>query len=468
MNIYLLQIANGVGIGMLYFLLAVGLSIVFGLLRFVNFSHGAFFLLGAYLCFQIADMGISFWWSLLVAPLLVGLFAWVVERFVLRHVYALPHHFHILFTVGLALVLQEAVISIWGPLGNNVSPPDLLQGVVMAGGFVYPKYRLFVIGVTAVMALLLPLALSSGTLATEVLVFALAALGCNLLLGYTGLMSFGQGIFFGVGSYTAGVVLLQLKLPLLPALALAALGGAVTALLVGWFSIRQRGTYFVMLTLAFAQMFYFLAYTMKDVTGGDNGLLDIPRPPLALFGLTLLPTTSSWQYYTVVAILFVLVFWLLQRVVDSVLGRTLLAVRDNEARASALGYDIRLLKLAAFVISGAVTGLAGGLHAMMTGVAPLSNIEYHTSEAILVMTVIGGTGNLFASVLGASFYVLAGNWLSTLWPRWLMLLGLLLIAVSLYMQKGLFGLALKIIHALRPGVDKSQAAPEAIAKEKHS
>ncbi len=155
MNIYLLQIANGVGIGMLYFLLAVGLSIVFGLLRFVNFSHGAFFLLGAYLCFQVTDLGLGFWWSLLIAPLAVGLFAWVVERFVLRHVYALPHHFHILFTVGLALVIQEAVISVWGPLGNNVSPPDLLQGVVMWGGFVYPKYRLFVIGLTAVMALLL-------------------------------------------------------------------------------------------------------------------------------------------------------------------------------------------------------------------------------------------------------------------------------------------------------------------------
>jgi branched-chain amino acid transport system permease protein len=155
MNIYLLQIANGVGIGMLYFLLAVGLSIVFGLLRFVNFSHGAFFLLGAYFCFQLGEMGLNFWWSLLIAPIVVGLFAFLVERFVLRHIYALPHHFHILFTVGLALVLQEAVISYWGPLGNNISPPDLLQGVVMAGGFVYPKYRLFVIAFTAVMALLL-------------------------------------------------------------------------------------------------------------------------------------------------------------------------------------------------------------------------------------------------------------------------------------------------------------------------
>lgn len=155
MNIYLLQIINGVGIGMLYFLLAVGLSIVFGLLRFVNFSHGAFFLLGAYFCFELGQMGVNFWWTLLIAPLVVGLLAWLVEKFVLRHIYALPHHFHILFTVGLALVIQEAVISYWGPLGNNISPPDLLQGVVMIGNFVYPKYRLFVIAFTAVMALLL-------------------------------------------------------------------------------------------------------------------------------------------------------------------------------------------------------------------------------------------------------------------------------------------------------------------------
>lgn len=318
---------------------------------------------------------------------------------------------------------------------------------------------------TIAVVLLLPLCLDSGTLATEVLIYALAALGCNLLLGYTGLMSFGQGIFFGVGSYATGLALLHLKAPLLPSLLAAMAIGALAALLVGWFSIRQRGTYFVMLTLAFAQMFYFLAYTMKDVTGGDNGLLDIPRPNLTLFGHTLLPTTSSWQYYGFVAILFVLMFWLLQRVVDSVLGRTLLAVRDNEARAAAVGYDITLLKLAAFVISGAITGLAGGLHAVMIGVAPLSNIEYHTSESILIMTVIGGTGNLFASVLGASFYVLVGNWLSTLWPRWLMLLGFLLIGVSLYMRKGLYGLAIALLERLRPGRNSNAATDT--ARETH-
>lgn len=155
MNVYLLQVVNGIGIGMLYFLLAVGLSIIFGLLRFVNFAHGAFYLLGAYFCFQALQWSMNFWLALVVVPLLVALCAWVVEKVLLRHVYAQAHEFHILVTVGLALVLQEGVILVWGPLGDNVATPDALQGVVMWGSFIYPKYRLFVIGFTAVFALAL-------------------------------------------------------------------------------------------------------------------------------------------------------------------------------------------------------------------------------------------------------------------------------------------------------------------------
>jgi branched-chain amino acid transport system permease protein len=155
MNIYLLQIINGIGIGMLYFLLAVGLSIVFGLLRFVNFAHGAFYLLGAYFCYQLTRWGMSFWVTLLVVPLAVGCIGWLTEKLILRHVYATAHEYHILVTVGLALVVQELVILQWGPLGNSVAVPEVLQGVVMWGNFVYPKYRLFVIEFTAVLAVLL-------------------------------------------------------------------------------------------------------------------------------------------------------------------------------------------------------------------------------------------------------------------------------------------------------------------------
>ncbi|SOY60518.1 branched-chain amino acid ABC transporter permease [Cupriavidus taiwanensis] len=319
------------------------------------------------------------------------------------------------------------------------------------------RYRFWwlALGVT----LLLPLTMRSGTLATEVLIYAMAAMACNLLLGYTGLLSFGQGIFFGLGSYAVGLALTRASLPMPLALLLAIAIGAAAAALVGWFAIRQRGTYFVMLTLAFAQMFYFLAYTAPGITGGDNGLLDIPRPPLSVAGHALVPLASPWQFYGFVAVLFLAVFLAVLRVTESVLGRTLLAIRDNEERALAVGYNVKAFKLLAFMVSGAVTGLAGALHAMLTGIAPLTNIDYHASEMILVMTVIGGTGNIFASVLGAAFYVLLADWLSTLWPRWLMLLGFLLIAVSLFMQRGLWGLGATLWVRLR-GVRRAPVTQE--------
>ncbi len=303
--------------------------------------------------------------------------------------------------------------------------------------------------------LLMPAFMQSGSLASEVLIYALAAMGCNLLLGFTGLLSFGQGVFFGLGSYTIALTLTRWPLPMPLALLLAMLMGALGAAVVGWVAIRQKGTYFVMLTLAFAQMFYFIAYTATGITGGDNGLLDIPRPSIVVLGHTLWSLASPWQFYGFVAAAFLLAFWLLQKVSRSTFGRTLLAVRDNEERAGAIGYNLKLLKLQAFVISGAVTGLAGALHAMMTGIAPLSNAEYHTSEMILVMTVIGGAGNLFASVLGSAFYVLMADWLSTLWPRWLLLLGLVLMAVSLWMQRGLWGLGESAWRMLRSKLEKS-------------
>ncbi|CAG9181044.1 branched-chain amino acid ABC transporter permease [Cupriavidus pinatubonensis] len=322
-------------------------------------------------------------------------------------------------------------------------------------GLVRYRFWWLALGVT----LLLPLTMRSGTLATEVLIYAMAAMACNLLLGYTGLLSFGQGIFFGLGSYAVGLALTRASLPMPLALLLAIAIGAVAAALVGWFAIRQRGTYFVMLTLAFAQMFYFLAYTAPGITGGDNGLLDIPRPPLSVAGHALVPLASPWQFYGFVAVLFLAVFFVVLRVTESVLGRTLLAIRDNEERALAVGYNVKAFKLLAFMVSGAVTGLAGALHAMLTGIAPLTNIDYHASEMILVMTVIGGTSNIFSSVLGAAFYVLLADWLSTLWPRWLMLLGFLLIAVSLFMQRGLWGLGVTVWDRLR-GVRRAPVTQE--------
>ena len=294
----------------------------------------------------------------------------------------------------------------------------------------------FALALAAVFAL--PLFLKSGILASEILIYALVTVACNLLVGYTGLLSFGQGIFFGTGSYVAGVLLTRYGIPVWLMLCIACIVGAAIATAVGWLSIRRQGVYFVMLTLAFAQFFYFLAYTFSGITGGDNGLLDVPRP---VVGQAL---SSPWSYYVFVAVSFLAIFAMMLRTTQSTFGRTLVAVRDNQERAAAIGFPVKAFKIAAFAISGAVTAYAGALHAMLIGVAPLSNIEYHTSEMILVMTIIGGSSSLFASVLGASAYMLLADWLSQIWPRWLLLLGAALVVVALFMQKGLWGLVEKV------------------------
>jgi len=153
MTVYLYQIVNGIGLGMIYFLMSVGLTIIFGLLQFVNFAHGAFFMLGCYLSYQVVAWTGSFWLGLAIAPFVSGALAWAGERLLIRRVYHLPHTYHILITLGLALILQEGTIMTWGPIGKNVPTPSELSGVLLVDGFAFPRYRLFVIVLSAVVAL---------------------------------------------------------------------------------------------------------------------------------------------------------------------------------------------------------------------------------------------------------------------------------------------------------------------------
>ncbi|MDO6564612.1 branched-chain amino acid ABC transporter permease [Amphritea sp. 1_MG-2023] len=152
MSLYLFQILNGIGLGMIYFLISVGLTIIFGLLNFVNFAHGAFYLIGSYLCFTIVSLTGNFWLALALAPITVAILAFFTERTLIKRAYHLPHTYHILITLGIALIIQELTISVWGPIGKSVSVPDALQGVFQMGHFYYPKYRLFVILFSAVIA----------------------------------------------------------------------------------------------------------------------------------------------------------------------------------------------------------------------------------------------------------------------------------------------------------------------------
>jgi len=273
--------------------------------------------------------------------------------------------------------------------------------------------RLFAAALLTV--LVLPVVLPSISLATEVLIYAMAALACNLLLGYTGLLSFGQAIFFGLGAYTTSLALMHGDTALLSALLAALLLGGLMAALVGALAIRRTGIYFVMLTLAFTQMAYFAAYTFSGLTGGENGLLDVPRPPVTIAGITLASIDGSLGFYVFVGLIFVLCFLVLQRVTTSPFGSTLLAIRENEGRAIAAGYNTRDFKILAFVMSGAITALAGGLYAVFLNFVPLENIGLQMSETILIMTILGGTGSLYGSVLGALVLVVGGDVLSAIW-----------------------------------------------------
>jgi branched-chain amino acid transport system permease protein len=154
-QLLLFQVLNGVGIGMIYFLLSVGLTLIFGLMRFVNFAHGAFYLAAAYIAYAVVLWTGSFWWALLLGPALVAVLALAIERLLLRHTYALPHEAQILITFAVALIIQEAVILLFTPLGHNVAVPAALSGVLFLGPYVYPAYRLAVVGAAALVAIVL-------------------------------------------------------------------------------------------------------------------------------------------------------------------------------------------------------------------------------------------------------------------------------------------------------------------------
>ena len=303
--------------------------------------------------------------------------------------------------------------------------------------------------VVAVFAIALPFVVSSEVLATEILIFSIAAIGCNLLLGYTGLLSFGQALFFGAGAYAASLMSIHWELDIVSVMLLTALFGTVIAIIVGVFAIRRKGIYFVMLTLAFGQLGYNIAFLAEPLTGGEDGLLNVTRPDLIIPFVARIEFNSDTSFYALSAVLFIFLFVLMQRVVDSPLGSVLHAIKQNEARASAIGYQTKWYKIAVFAFSGSITAVAGALYALLLNFAPLSNIDIETSELILFMCVLGGLGSLYGSIIGATLFLLTSDFFSELWPRWMLLLGLMLVLVMLYAPGGVWKSFISLFKRLR-------------------
>ena len=266
------------------------------------------------------------------------------------------------------------------------------------------------------------------------LCFALFACAFNLLLGYVGLLSFGHAMFFGWAAYVAAHAAKVWGIPpLLSILAGTAVAG-VMGVAFGWLAIRRAGIYFAMVTLAFAQMMYFFAL-QAPFTGGEDGIQAVPRG--SLFGVVNLAHPLG-MYYFVLAV-FVVGFLLIWRTVNSPFGEVLKAIRENEPRAISLGYKVELYKLLAFVMSAALAGLAGATKALVFQFATLTDVHWHTSGTVVLMTLLGGMGTIFGPVVGAFVVVSLQNYLAQFGGWVTVITGAIFVVCVLLFRRGIVG-----------------------------
>ncbi|GIG90707.1 branched-chain amino acid ABC transporter permease [Plantactinospora endophytica] len=271
-----------------------------------------------------------------------------------------------------------------------------------------PRLRWVLLSAGLVAALALPWFVYP-PVAMDIVAMALFAIALDILLGYTGLLSFGHAAFWGSSAYVTGLIATHYGVPF----PLAVVGGAVFAMIlalpVGYPSVRRSGIYFAMVTLAFAQMVYFIGYQWSDLTGGENGLQGVPR---TFFGIELVETESFYFYYAALPILL-FGMWAAWRIVHSPFGRVLVSIRDNTQRARALGYEVDKYKIIAFVLSAGLTGLAGGVFAINHGFVALTELHWSTSGEVVLMTVLGGIGTLWGGILGAFLAVMLADYLAS-------------------------------------------------------
>jgi branched-chain amino acid transport system permease protein len=266
----------------------------------------------------------------------------------------------------------------------------------------------------------------------EILIWGIYAMSLDLLMGYAGMVSFGHSAFFGVGGYVAALVLTTHP-GLLGALLLPALAGALAAFVIGFFSTRVSGVYFIMLTLAFSQMLYAYAFQASWL-GAEDGITGVPRP--ALFGV---PTGEAWTFHVYVVTVTGAAALFLRRVVRSPFGHVLLGIHENEGRMEAIGYPVRRYKLLAFVLGGTLAALAGSLYAQFSGSITPDALFWKTSGEALLMVILGGTGTLGGAVLGAAAFILLQSLVATYTERWMLILGITFVTFVLFAPGGIVG-----------------------------
>ena len=276
-------------------------------------------------------------------------------------------------------------------------------------------------------------------LIAEILIWSLFAASVNLLFGYVGLLSFGQALYFGFGMYGVGIGIDHLGLSFWPAFGLGIVSAIAMALVSGVLAVRLTWHYFAIITVVFSLIFYFIAVSLKWLTGGDDGINFSMPPTFSFGGITWSFTNQTFQYFFVLATV-ALCFYLMHRVIRSPLGKAFLAIRDNDVRASLIGLNVYLLRLVAFVMAGFLAGVAGALFAFFGRYASASYMFYQVSGEAVVWAIVGGVGTLFGPIIGTSLFIVIRELVSTHWEHHALIVGIMAILVVILAPKGLVGL----------------------------
>jgi branched-chain amino acid transport system ATP-binding protein/branched-chain amino acid transport system permease protein len=281
------------------------------------------------------------------------------------------------------------------------------------------------------------------TTINRILVWGLFGIGFDILFGFTGLLSFGQSAFFGTGGMVAAYLLTVINFPyVLLSLAVGTIVASVIGYLVGLIALRRTGIYFAMITVAIAEVFYFVEFNpLSEYTGGENGLPGVPTPSLHL-GFTTIQFNTDWSLYAFLAFWFFVGIVIALRIVRSPVGAVLRAIRDNPLRATAVGHNIHGYKLTAFVIAAAYAGFAGGLLGIMQGFMPPDAFTFEISGQLVMQTAIGGAGTLFGPLVGAAVWLFLSDLLQTklhLGASWKLVLGVIFVLLICFLRRGLIG-----------------------------
>ncbi len=279
-------------------------------------------------------------------------------------------------------------------------------------------------------------------LAVNILIFGLYAMGFNLIFGYAGMLSFGHAALFGLGAYGCGIPIAKFGVPWFLAIPCGIAVAGVASVVIGWFAIRSRGIYFAMITLALSQVVYYSAYQWTSMTGGEDGLRGVTVPRISLFGLELNMLNPTVKYY-VLFVMAAVAIWLFSRILASPFGAALEAIRENEKRALACGYDVARTRWLAFILSGLFSGFAGTLYAIHLSVVPIETLHYFNSATILMITLLGGMGTFFGGFVGAFVYIMLQDVVTVITVHWQLVVGTLFVVLILFFPRGIWGSLLK-------------------------